>query len=66
MEQNEEEDDVRLAEASASLLSDLEKHLPKLLWKPSRSDTNSHGSVHSRVKRKDLDFIVKLVRGDCD
>lgn len=66
MEQNEEEDDVRLAKASASLLSDLEEHLPKLLWKPSRSDTNRHGSVHSRVKRKDLDYIVNSVCGGCN
>ncbi|KAM0716870.1 hypothetical protein Q7P37_006722 [Cladosporium fusiforme] len=61
MEHNDEEDDVRLAKASAGLLTDLELHLPKLLWKSSRRDNNSHDSVHSRVRRKDLDYIINLI-----
>lgn len=62
MEQTEEEDDVRLAKASAGLLSDLELHLPKLLWKSPKSGNDSHRRVHSRVRRKDLDYIINLVR----
>lgn len=60
MEHNEEEDDVKLAKASAGLLADLESCLPKVLWKPSRIEAD-RGRVHSRVRQKDLDYIINLV-----
>lgn len=61
MDRSEEDDDLKLVKASAVLLSDLETAIPKLLWKPSKNGLN-HGRVHSRVKKQDLDFIIKLVR----
>jgi hypothetical protein len=60
MEHNEEDDDLKLAKASAGLLADLESCLPKLLWKPSRKD-GERGRVHSHVRRKDLDYVINLV-----
>jgi hypothetical protein len=60
MEYNEEDDDIKLAKASAGLLADLESCLPKLLWKPSRTKAE-RGRVHSHVRRKDLDYVINLV-----
>ena len=60
METVEEDGDIKLARASAGLLADLESCLPKLLWKPSR-DSAARGPVHSRVRQKDLDYIINLV-----
>lgn len=60
MEQNDEDDDIKLAKASAGLLADLESCLPKVLWKPSRTNAE-RGRVHSHVRRKDLDYIINLV-----
>jgi hypothetical protein len=62
MEANDEDADVKLARASAGLLSDLELCLQKVLWKkPAQSDTAAHGRVHTRVRQKDLDYIINLV-----
>ena len=64
MKTNEEDDDLQLVRASAGLLLDLETHLPKLLWKPSDKGTSSsdvHGPVHTRVRHKDLAYIINLV-----
>jgi hypothetical protein len=61
METTEDDDDLKLVRASASLLADLETSLPKLLWKSSKTG-NSHGAVHSRIKQKDLTYILNLVR----
>ena len=61
MEGPEEDDDLQLVKASARLLSDLEDALPKLLWNPS-SKTGSGRRVHSHVKRRDLDHVIRLVR----
>jgi len=61
MDTTEDDDDLELVRASASLLSDLEISLPKILWNPSKSGTG-HGAVHSQVKQKDLDYIINLVR----
>lgn len=61
MENAEDEDDLKLVKASAGLLSDLESALPKLLWRPSSSAT-SHGPVHTQVRKRDLDYVIKLVR----
>jgi hypothetical protein len=61
METNDEEEDVKLARVSAGLLADLESCLPKILWKASRNNDASHGRVHSRVRQKDLDYIINLV-----
>jgi len=62
MEHNEEDDDVKLARASAGLLADLESCLPKVLWKPTPTRTNAkRGRVHSHVRCKDLDYLINLV-----
>ena len=61
METAEDEDDLKLVQASAGLLSDLEVALPKLLWNPSKTGS-SHGRVHTQVKRRDLDHVIELVR----
>ena len=61
MEGNDEDEDVKLARASAGLLSDLESCLQKVLWKKSAQNTTTHGRVHSRVRQKDLDYIINLV-----
>ncbi|KAK5165127.1 uncharacterized protein LTR77_009224 [Saxophila tyrrhenica] len=60
MEGLEDEDDLRLVQASAGLLNDLQESLPKLLWKPSKSGTR-HGPVHRQVKRRDLDHVINLI-----
>jgi hypothetical protein len=60
MAHNEEDSDIKLARASAGLLADVELCLPKLLWKPSRTNAE-RGQVHSRVRRKDVDYIINLV-----
>ncbi|KAK5692963.1 hypothetical protein LTR97_010439 [Elasticomyces elasticus] len=52
--------DLKLVQASASLLSDLESALPKLLWRPSKTE-GKHGPVHSRAKRRDHDSIINLI-----
>jgi hypothetical protein len=61
MEPTDEDDDLKLAKASATLLSGLETSLPKLLWKPSNTG-GGHGAVHSRVRQSDLTYIINLVR----
>ena len=61
MEGVDDEDDLKLVKASAGLLSDLETALPKLLWKPSNTGSG-HRRVHSQVKRRDLEYVIKLVR----
>jgi hypothetical protein len=61
MEANDEDEDVKLARASAGLLADLESCLQKVLWKPSRNNGIPHGRVHSRVRKKDLDYLINLV-----
>lgn len=60
MESPDEDDDLKLVKASAGLLSDLESALPKLLWKPSKD--GSHGRVHTQTWRRDLDYVIRLVR----
>nr|OQO24217.1 hypothetical protein B0A51_07608 [Rachicladosporium sp. CCFEE 5018] len=60
METSDEDDDIRLVRASATLLSDLESSLLKVLWKKSITG-RSHGAVHSRVRSKDLAYIISLV-----
>ena len=61
MEGNDEDEDVKLARASAGLLSDLESCLEKVLWKKPAQNHTAHGRVHSRVRQKDLDYIINLV-----
>lgn len=52
---SEEDEDLNLVRASASLLSDLETSLPKLLWNSKR------GRVHRYVRLPDLTYITGLV-----
>jgi len=61
MEHNEEDDDVKLAKASAGLLADLELCLPKVLWKACRTNHAERGRGHSHVRRKDVDYVINLV-----
>ena len=68
-EVTEDDEDLLLVKASAGLLDDLQEHLPKLLWKPSatgQSTVSHHGGVHSRVRHKDLSYVVNLVRSTFD
>lgn len=51
----EDDEDLKLVKASASLLDELVQNLPKLLRRRS-------GKVHALVRTKDLDHIVNLVR----
>ncbi|KAK6441033.1 hypothetical protein LTR95_002740 [Oleoguttula sp. CCFEE 5521] len=60
METTDEDDDVRLVRASASLLSDLEHSLPKILWKKPKTGA-IHGAVHSCVRPIDLAYIINLI-----
>lgn len=65
MEEPDDEDDLKLVRASAGLLSDLENALPKLLWKRPKTNTR-RGPVHKQVQRRDLQFVVNLVRLDSE
>ena len=53
----QDDDDLRLIRASASLLQDLEQSLPHLLWK-----VKGHRRVHQLVRLRDLDYVLQLVR----
>jgi hypothetical protein len=61
METPDDEDDLKLAKQSAGLLSDLEAALPRVLWKASKNSGNVP-RVHTQVKRRDLDYVIRLVR----
>lgn len=60
MEDTGEDDDLAVLKASASLLSDLEASLPRVLYKTPKLGT-SRGAIHCRVRQRDLDHLVKLV-----
>lgn len=60
MESPEDEEDVKLVKASAGLLADLEATLPRLLWKRRKSE-NAARRVHTQVKQRDLDYVIRLV-----
>lgn len=60
MEGTEEDVDLKLVKASATLLADLEDALPKVLWKSAKSGNGR--KAHTQVKGKDLDYITRLVR----
>ena len=57
----DDDDDLKLVKASAGLLSDLESALPRLLWRPAKNG-NHRGCVHTQIKQRDLDYVLKLVR----
>ncbi|KAK3716189.1 hypothetical protein LTR37_006634 [Vermiconidia calcicola] len=59
-ETTEDEDDLKLVQASAGLLSNLEAALPKLLWRQSKTGSG-RGQVHRQVKQHDLDYVIKLI-----
>ena len=61
METPDDEDDLKLAKQSAGLLSDLEAALPRVLWKASKNGSNIP-RVHTQVKRRDLNYVIRLVR----
>jgi tubulin-specific chaperone D len=54
-----DDDDLKLQRASATLLSDLERQLPKLLWK--REHQNGLAAVHTGVRETDISRIFTLV-----
>lgn len=64
MENTDEDEDLKLARASAGLLDDLQAAIPRLLWKANKHDGTTPRRVHSRVKQRDLDYVIKLVRAD--
>ncbi|KAI9724156.1 MAG: hypothetical protein M1812_000875 [Candelaria pacifica] len=54
--------DVKLQRASADLLADFQRSLPKLLWHSSKSsDSIARRRVRQRMRRKDVDSMVKLL-----
>lgn len=55
----QDDDDIQLIRASASLLQDLEQSLPHLLWKDKQRTR-----VHHLVRLRDLDHVLQLVRLD--
>jgi len=57
----DDDEDLKLGQASANLLSALESALPKLLCRRFKT-RGDHGPVHTRAKRRDLDYVIKLVR----
>lgn len=61
MESTEDDEDyeLKLVKASATLIADLEDALPKLLWKPAKSGNSR--KVHTQVRRRDLDRVINLV-----
>lgn len=50
----EEDDDLGLVRASASLFADLQSSLPKLVWK-------SNGRAHRFIRLRDLEYVINLV-----
>lgn len=56
MENTDEDEELKLIKASAGLLTDLEHGLHRLLFKPGMR------KAHTRVKQRDLDHVVNLVR----
>jgi hypothetical protein len=54
-----DEEDLKLQRASASILSDLEVLLPKILWK--RKHGSATGEVHRRVRVTHMYRIFVLV-----
>lgn len=59
METHKDDDDLKLAKASAGLLSDLERDLPKILWKAKSHPGRKHG--HTQVKVRDLNRVISYV-----
>lgn len=60
MENTDDDDDLKLVQASAGLIADLELALPKILWKqPKKGDP--HRRVHTQVKQRDLDYAIRLL-----
>ncbi|KAK5107621.1 hypothetical protein LTR62_000956 [Meristemomyces frigidus] len=56
---DEDDADLKLVQASATLLSDLQIALPKILWR--QAEGVEHGRVHTRVRQRDLDYAVRLI-----
>ncbi|OCL03190.1 hypothetical protein AOQ84DRAFT_392453 [Glonium stellatum] len=55
-----DDEDIKLQRASASLLSDLQALLDRVLWK-SKVDKSEYGQIHRRVREGDLDRVISLV-----
>lgn len=59
MDAQEDDDDLKLAKASTGLLFDLERNLPRILWKAKSQPGRIQ--AHTQVKRRDLDRIISYV-----
>lgn len=57
---DDDDEDIKLVRASASLLADLEQSIPRLLFRPSKSGIG-HGRVHCQAKRRDVQYVTSLV-----
>lgn len=55
-----EDEDIKLQRASASLLSDLQALLDRVLWML-KVENSGYGQIHRRVREADLDRIISLV-----
>lgn len=55
-----EDEDIKLQRASASLLSDLQALLDRVLWKL-KVENSGYGQIHRRVREADLDRVISLV-----
>ena len=55
-----EDEDIKLQRASASLLSDLQALLDRVLWKL-KVENSGYGQIHRRVREADLERIISLV-----
>ncbi|KAK4574838.1 hypothetical protein LTR86_001680 [Recurvomyces mirabilis] len=60
MEGTEDDEDLKLIQASVGLLSDLQDALPKILWR-SNAAGGEHGPVHAQVRQRDLDYAIRLI-----
>lgn len=58
----EDDEDLKLVKASGALLDDLEKNIPRLLWKPKKKSGDGR-RVHQYAKRLDCHNLVQLVGG---
>jgi len=61
MDGTEDDEDLKLVQASVGLLSDLQDALPKILRRPVTAG-GVNGRVHTQVRQRDLDYATRLVR----
>ncbi|WPH04649.1 Hypothetical protein R9X50_00754200 [Acrodontium crateriforme] len=57
----DDDEDLKLVGASASLLADLEQAIPRLLFRPLKSAIGGNGRVHSQANRRDVQCVTSLI-----